>query len=181
MFGLPSTEKHYQELQKEFNRRLFSVYDDAKEIVEERAEQYDVQRPVWERVSFPHGFLHEITKKIGRLKAQFDQGETCMVPKSWAHTREDILDAANYLLFTAVYGDMLHDEMFPTVDSVEVYVAAEVQLEQADVRTKVEAAEEEMVRAGAKLAEAKLFAFAEEQADKADEQLKASITNPTRY
>ena len=121
MFHLPSTEKHFQERQAEFNRQLYHIYDDAKEIVEERATQYDAQRPVWERVSFPHGFMHEVTKKIGRIRAQIDQGEKCMVPDRWAHTRTDILDAANYLLFLAVYGDMLHDEMFPTLKSVEEF------------------------------------------------------------
>lgn len=112
MFELPSTEVHYQKRQSEFNRRLYAVYDDAKEIVEERAQHYDTQRPVWERVPFPDGFLYEVSKKIGRVKAQTGRGESCMVPAKWAHTREDILDAANYLLFMVVYGDMLFDEMF---------------------------------------------------------------------
>jgi len=113
MFELPTTVEHYQKLQAEFNRRLYSLYDDAKEIVEQRAAQRDVQRPVWERVPFPIGSLCEVTKRLERIKAQVNRGEKCMVPEAWAQTREDILDAVNYLCFMAVYGDMLHDEMFP--------------------------------------------------------------------
>lgn len=120
MFELPSTKEHFRKLQAEFNSRLCAAYDDAKEIVEERAVQYDTQKPVWaDRCTFPGGMLHEVRKKTARIEAQIDEGEKCMVPDRWAHTRGDILDAVNYLLFMAVYGDMLHDELFPLLPDLD--------------------------------------------------------------
>lgn len=111
MFQLPTTTAHFQALQRQFNERLLKVYDQAKAIVTKRAKHYDVRRPVWERVSFPHGFMHEISKKHGRVKAQIDRGEVCMELEAWEHTREDLLDEANYLIFMVVYGDMLREEL----------------------------------------------------------------------
>lgn len=99
----------YQKLQDEFNTRVLCLHKEAQAITRERAKHYDKKRPVWERVAFPDGFMHEIGKKVGRVKAGTSDDDF-LAPVSWAHTREDLLDTANYIYFMVAYGDMLVEE-----------------------------------------------------------------------
>ena len=96
------------ELQKEFDNRYKGVLSSAYEIYTERAPLYDVTTPVWHRVAWPEGYLHEDSKKLGRIVNTFAAGVDAT---NWPKVREEMLDKINYMAFAVAFGDMLFEAL----------------------------------------------------------------------
>jgi hypothetical protein len=103
---LPEETRLMAELQREFNERYEAVLTRAIEICRERAPLYDTTEPVWRRVDWPEGFLHEDRKKLGRIANIFEAGD---LEEKWPDIREEAIDKINYMAFLVAFGDMLTD------------------------------------------------------------------------
>lgn len=101
---LPQEIELTKKLQREFNKRYEGVLIRAVEICRERAPLYDTTEPVWRRVEWPEGFLHEVRKKHGRIANIFEAENA---EAKWPHIREEATDMINYLAFLIAFGDML--------------------------------------------------------------------------
>ena len=101
---LPREAALTKELQQEFNKKYEKVLVRAIEICRERAPLYDITEPVWRRVEWPEGFLHEVRKKHGRIVNIFEAEDA---DTNWPHIREEAIDMINYLAFLVAFGDML--------------------------------------------------------------------------
>lgn len=101
---LPQEAALTKELQQEFNKKYEGVLVRAIEICRERAPLYDTTEPVWRRVEWPGGFLHEVRKKHGRIANIFEAEDA---EAGWSSAREEAIDMINYLAFLVAFGDML--------------------------------------------------------------------------
>jgi hypothetical protein len=107
MIRLPIEAQQQRELVLEFNRRFQATLRSAVELVEDRASSYD-ETPVWHRVAWPEGYLHEVRKKLGRVDNILLHGVSD-VADSWEKAREEMLDMINYLAFAVAFGSMYYD------------------------------------------------------------------------
>lgn len=101
---LPQEVVLAKKLQEEFNKGYEAVLTRAIEICRERAHLYDTTEPVWRRVDWPEGFLHEVRKKHGRIANIFEAEDA---EAMWPSIREEAIDMINYLAFLVAFGDML--------------------------------------------------------------------------
>jgi len=93
-------------LQAEFTSRLRATFTEAQEIYIERGAVYDGVAPVWHRVPFPGGFIHEIKKKTGRAEGAIvlQSGDDEAMLKA---LQAEMIDICNYSAFAYVVAEML--------------------------------------------------------------------------
>lgn len=103
MLSMPEEQRLLERLQRTFDITYSSVLIQAKDIYLERAPLYDVETPVWHRVAWPDGYLHEVKKKWGRVENTLAGGPDLA---KWPKVREEALDMINYLAFMIAFGDM---------------------------------------------------------------------------
>jgi hypothetical protein len=88
-------------LNKKFEAERKAILEAANLLWESRAAAYDVEKGAMQRHPFgPQSFLHELSKKVGRLEACFAQGADL----SGVEGLEDqLLDILNYAAAFAAY------------------------------------------------------------------------------
>lgn len=104
----PEEQEQLDKLLREWYQTIKDFTEWADDIFSERGKQYDRTEPAWEALNFPHGFAHEIRKKIGRVQQCLVtyqgrplQGTPTLVPPSdrgvdWDTVVEELRDIANY-------------------------------------------------------------------------------------
>jgi len=102
--------KLFREEQEVLNRVLNEWYismrdfqEGAAKVFSAKGKMYDRESPVWERITFPHGFVQELRKKTDRLRQllSIDDGESIQ----WDDVLEELKDIHNY---TAMFGAIIH-------------------------------------------------------------------------
>jgi hypothetical protein len=104
-------------LLREWYDAVNEVTHAANGVVSERARQYDVVKPVWHRLAYPWGFLHEITKKTGRVEQLYRAAENGNF--AWDTVYEELLDIVNYARFLAAIVIMLRRREERECDSTQ--------------------------------------------------------------
>jgi len=104
----PEERELIERLLVEWYDAVNEVTTRANVVVSERARQYDVVKPVWHRLSYPWGFLHEISKKSGRVEQLYRSAEENDDDVKWDVVLEELIDIVNYARFLAAIVLMLH-------------------------------------------------------------------------
>lgn len=105
------------EEEKRLHERILSEWYEAIELFTDRmdgifsnkAKLYDKASPVWERVQWPGGFVHEITKKGNRVEQLFNgfDANDAMDSVNWSEINEELADIANYCRMLAAINAMM--------------------------------------------------------------------------
>lgn len=92
----------------------------AEDVFSEKGRLYDQVSPVWERISFPHGFVQELTKKVDRLKQLLanDGGNS-----NWAAVLEELGDIHNYaaMFASVIYMVQAERDSVPEMQMQRMY------------------------------------------------------------
>lgn len=86
------------DLLDEWYNAVKAFTNDMNRIFTEKGKQYDRESPVWERMKWPWGFTHEITKKANRVEqllSAFDHSDP-INSVDWDEINEELVDIANY-------------------------------------------------------------------------------------
>ena len=106
-----------QELLNKWYAAIKDVTTDADRIFNTKGQMYDRRKPVWERVAWPYGFIHEITKKSQRVEQLATGYKPDMIQSvNWDEVEEELLDIMNYCRMFAAITRMLRDESMEEVE-----------------------------------------------------------------
>ena len=98
----------------EWYAELNIVTDEANGIFSAKAQQYDKDSPVWERIKWPHGFVQELRKKTDRVSQLLE------TDKPFADVAEDVneelIDIMNYARMFAALNNMVVKRAVADVD-----------------------------------------------------------------
>jgi NTP pyrophosphatase (non-canonical NTP hydrolase) len=107
----PAERKVLEGLIDEWYEAVQKITAEADKIFSDKGKQYDVASPVWERMRFPYGFTHEITKKANRVEQLFEPlGNGTDITETdlhWEDIQEELQDIMNYARMLAGLNAML--------------------------------------------------------------------------
>lgn len=89
----PKERRLLEELLDEWYRGVEEATEVADGIFSEKGQMYDRENPAWDRMKWPEGFVHEITKKGNRVEQLFSFNEEDI---DWDEVNEELTDILNY-------------------------------------------------------------------------------------
>jgi NTP pyrophosphatase (non-canonical NTP hydrolase) len=95
-------------LLQEWYAEIKTVTLRADGIFSAKGKMYDLEKPAWDRMKWPFGFVHEITKKAGRVEQLFTQytSREDLDRLNWDDIEEELLDILNYCRMLAAVNRM---------------------------------------------------------------------------
>jgi hypothetical protein len=109
----PEEQALLNQLVDEWYQEIKNFTELADGIFSERGAHLDKHSPPWMRHDYPHGYPHEMGKKVARIK-QFMQEEE--VP--WNKVLDELKDICNYSRMMAAVVVMLDKRRMPGLDKI---------------------------------------------------------------
>ena len=104
---------------------------EADGIFSEKGKMYDRKNPAWDRMTWPTGFQHEISKKSNRVAQMFDGFNPADPTKvNWDEVNEELGDILNYSRMLISLNEMMRARDFTLtmarMDEIKKLARAEV-------------------------------------------------------
>lgn len=99
----------HENILNEWYEAIEAFTDRMNVIFDDKAKLYDRASPVWERIDWPGGFVHEINKKANRIRQLFNsyRPDDPMDSVKWSEVNEELADIANYCRMLAAINAMM--------------------------------------------------------------------------
>ena len=79
----------------EWYEAMGEIEESATDIFTERAKMYDRRSPAWDNLGFPHGFVHEMDKRILRIKQHLTSYPNDI---PWRAMMDEVKDLHNFVV-----------------------------------------------------------------------------------